>query len=101
MALNFVAVYGKKELPNDELNFYFTPTVYIENGYFPNTLQIDPKGVNAESSLCDVTSSQWNVDEPRVLTEKKVEKNTQTNIVHLHFFQRLILKIKVLANLKF
>jgi hypothetical protein len=30
--LNFVAVYGKKELPNDELSFYFTPTVYIENG---------------------------------------------------------------------
>lgn len=80
---------------------YQLKTVYIENGYFPNTLQIDPKGVNAESSLCDVTSSQWNVDAPRVLTEKKVEKTTPTNIVHLHFFQRLILKIKVLANLKF
>ena len=53
---------------------YQLKTVYIENGYFPNTLQIDPKGVNAESSLCDVTSSQWNVDAPRVLTEKKVEK---------------------------
>lgn len=30
--LNFVAVYGKKEFPNDELSFYFTPNVYIENG---------------------------------------------------------------------
>lgn len=27
------------------------PVIYGENGYFPNTLQIDPEGVNARSSI--------------------------------------------------
>ncbi|MBU0784755.1 MAG: hypothetical protein KJ798_05505 [Gammaproteobacteria bacterium] len=80
---------------------YKLKTVYIENGYFPNTLQIDPKGVNAESSLCDVTSLEWNVDSARVLTEKTVAITRPTTIDHLHFLQRLKLKIKVLANSKF
>lgn len=80
---------------------YELKTVYIENGYFPNTLQIDPKGVNAESSLCDVSSRQWNVDSPRVLTEKKVERTPPTTVVPLHLFQRLKLKFKILSNSNF
>lgn len=34
-------------------------TLYGENGFFPKTLQIDPEGVNADSSLARRTPEQW------------------------------------------
>jgi capsular polysaccharide export protein len=34
------------------------PVVYMENGYFPNTLQVDSTGVNASSSLCELSFEQ-------------------------------------------
>ena len=36
--------------------------LYLENGYFPNTLQIDPCGVNAEASICELSRAEWERD---------------------------------------
>jgi capsular polysaccharide export protein len=81
-------------------------TVFLENGYFPNTLQVDPKGVNAEASVAEVPASQWLtcVAHQAGLDEKPgegQEKISPSPTQPLKLFQRLRLKLEPALDRKF
>ena len=40
------------------------PTLFFENGFFPHTMQIDPKGINASSSLAARSGDDWEIYPP-------------------------------------
>lgn len=71
-------------------------TLYLENGYFPNTLQIDPKGVNAQASVSGLSASEWNqgVDFIRGdITDTFCEPVRPSRVIHLSPLQRFLLKL--------
>jgi capsular polysaccharide export protein len=45
----------------DKLNI---PTIYLENGYLPNTYQMDNQGVNCDSGLSDISYKEMTKIEP-------------------------------------
>lgn len=66
--------------------------LYLENGYFPNTLQIDPRGVNADASICDLSPGDWARANQSANAVQKVEPIRPSPVVQLRFLQRLRLK---------
>ncbi|MCR2745912.1 capsular polysaccharide export protein, LipB/KpsS family [Limnobacter parvus] len=76
---------------------YDLKTVYLENGYFPNTLQIDPQGVNAEASIVNVPAREWlhgsSLAQPLAVVQKKNAPIAPTTTVPLSFVQRMKLKL--------
>jgi len=75
-------------------------TVFLENGYFPNTLQIDPQGVNAEASIAHLPASEWlhGVPVASVQTPQAEAPIAPTATVPLSFIQRM--KLKLTAKFK-
>lgn len=43
--------------------------LFAENGYLPGTMQLDPQGVNAQSSICDVPDEVWLAESPELEPE--------------------------------
>ncbi|HEX4857075.1 MAG TPA: hypothetical protein VFV28_09695 [Limnobacter sp.] len=84
---------------------YGLKTVFLENGYFPNTLQVDPKGVNAEASVADIPAIQWAGEE--LLKDSRdqampcAEKISPTPTSPLSLLQRLKLRSQPLLDRKF
>lgn len=78
-------------------------TVYLENGYFPNTLQIDPKGVNAEASVAAIPASLWNAEPLLQLNEPGTDSSrigpSETRPLTLP--QRLKLKLQPAFDRRF
>ena len=72
-------------------------TVYLENGYFPDTLQIDPEGVNAEASVSHISASTWLHGLPHALPTvvgaRQDKPITPTPTLPLTFAQRVRLKL--------
>lgn len=67
--------------------------VYFENWYFPNSLQIDNKWINSESSIAKLSYNE-------LLNFKKVDNNKIKDIrifnkkIEFSFFKKLILNLK-------
>lgn len=76
-------------------------TVFLENGYFPNTLQIDPEGVNAQASVSSIPASMWlhgsPPASPALVGASQDETIAPTPTMPLTFAQRV--KLKLAANL--
>lgn len=75
--------------------------VYLENGYFPNTLQIDPRGVNAQASICKLPYAEWGASTLGNLVPRAGAPIQPGPIVPLGFFQRLKLKLASRLNTRF
>jgi capsular polysaccharide export protein len=66
--------------------------LYLENGYFPDTLQVDPCGVNAEASICELSSAQW--EQAPVPAAAPAQPTRPSAVVPLSLLQRLVLKCR-------
>lgn len=73
--------------------------LYLENGYFPNTLQIDPCGVNAEASICELSRAEWERDPLPAMAQ--IQPTRPSAVVPLSLYQRLVLKCKSRLDQKF
>ncbi|BET27242.1 capsular polysaccharide biosynthesis protein [Limnobacter thiooxidans] len=73
--------------------------LYLENGYFPNTLQIDPCGVNAEASICELSRAEWEREPVPVVVSG--QPTHPSHIVPLSLFQRAVLKCKSKLDRRF
>jgi capsular polysaccharide export protein len=73
--------------------------LYLENGYFPNTLQIDPCGVNAEASICELSLAEWErAPVPANLSRQPIRP---TPVVSLSLLQRAVLKCRSRLDRRF
>ncbi|MDD3793697.1 MAG: hypothetical protein PHI37_02710 [Candidatus Gracilibacteria bacterium] len=67
--------------------------IYFENGYFPNTLQIDNKGINAESSITDIKYEE-------LLKYKKLNNDIIKKVeifnknISINYFKKITLNLK-------